>query len=841
MRDVPAAAPAAGPLAGLRVLDLTDFCGALAARLLGDLGADVVRVEPPGGVRLRRAGPFLEGRPDPEASCAHWYYDSSKRSVVLDATTPAGVAELHERLAHADVLIEASPQDTLAAAGLSAGELRRRHPHLIHVAVSPLGRSGPRAHWRGSELVCASLGGMVFVNGQADGAPVAPFGLQAYNSAGLFAAIGALCALFARVRSGRGATVDVSVAAAALGAVEHVTGFYRQSGAIETRRGTLHWTRAFRLGSCRDGWVLHSVLGDWTSLSEWVAAEDASAECLRDPRWEDVGRRREECETLLDALDRWAAGRSAAEIAQGAQARRLPLARACPPHELAADPQLVARGFPIALAPQGRRPGSVLPGAPFVLSATPWAMRRRPPRLGEHQAEVRADPGWSGPIGEPEPRAPAGRMALEVQAGGRPDAHPRPGEPSGGSPPERAARPLDGVTVLDFTWVVAGPVATRILADQGARVIKVERAGAPDFGSRRDGLTGNLNRGKQSLVLDLARPRGIEIARRLAARCDIVIDNFSARVMSNLGLDYESLCRLRRDVIAVRMTGFGLDGPCRDHVSYGPTLQAMVGFPFLMRLPGAPPTGWGYSWSDMAAGMMGALATMAALWHRDHTGEGQQVDLSQLESLVALLGPRVLDLLRGLEVEALGNASQEGPAVPHGIYRCAARPTAGGGVDDQRWLAIAVLDDAAWRGLVAVLLADGERWAAEPALARLDERERRREELDRRLGDWARARGAEGLQERLQASGVPAGLVANGEDLCRRDPQLAARGFFAAAACPEGGVATFDGVPFCSSELPGYVAAPGPLLGEHTDPVLSELLGLGASELGALREEGVIG
>src|SRR5262249_58390309 len=252
-------------------------------------------------------------------------------------------------------------------------------------------------------------------------------------------------------------------------------------------------------------------------------------------------------------------------------------------------------------------------------------------------------------------------------------------------------RPLDGTRVLDFTWVVAGPVTTRILADLGADVIKVERRGSIDFGDRRGGLSGTLMRGKRSIVLDLNDPRGIDIARRLAALSDVVVDNFSARVMTNLGLDYDTLRALRPDVICVRMTGFGLTGPDRDHVSYGPTLQALTGYTLLMAEPDGPPAGFGYSYSDLAAGHLGALAVLAALWRRGRTGTGALIDLAQQETVASLLGPVLLDrAVHGGSSTPVGNASQEGPAAPHGVYSCAG---------DDRWIAISVFDDHAWRGL----------------------------------------------------------------------------------------------------------------------------------------------
>ena len=799
----------------MRVLDLTDVQGALCARLLGDLGADVVRVEPPGGASLRRMPPFEPGaRAEDDASHAHWFHDLNKRCVTVDASSDDGRARLRALLAAADVVVAARHPDLLAAAGVDRDALRRAQPGTILVDVSPFGTTGPRASWRGSDLVCAARAGMTYVNGHPGTSPIAPFGLQAYDSAGVFAAIGTLLALLARRRTGRGGLVDVAITEATAGAVEHVTGFFRQTGNVERRRGTLHWSRYFRIGPAADGWVLHSTIGDWTTLAGWVAM-DGEAWDLFDERWEEPQNRKDGCAHLFDCLDAWAARHTVADLMEGAELRRLPYAEVRQPETVARDEQLAARGFPVPLA---KRDGGTVPfpGPAFVSSATPLRLHRPPARPGEHDAEVAADPAWR-----------AGAASVFDAAGCLRAAEPAPG------------RVLDGTLILDFTWVVAGPVATRLLADQGARVVKIERRDAMDFGNRRGGLSGNLNRGKESVALNLGDPRGLDLVRGLARRADVVIDNFSARVMRNWGLDHDGLRALNPDVIAVAMSGFGLTGPGRERVSYGPTLQALLGFPFLMRLPGGPPAGWGYSWSDMLGGMTAALATLAALWHRERTGEGQLVDLGQYGNLAALLGPASFALLRGQAVDAPGNASQEGDAAPHGIWRCAPDRDPSGAEDDDRWIAIAVLDDAAWRGLASVLAADGESWAAHPALHTLAGRLDARAEIDARLAAWARMRHAEDLEARLQAAGVPAALVANGADLAR-DPQLAARGYFETVATPEGGRETFDGIPFRSSTLPGRIAAPGPLLGEHTDLVLRDLLGLRDADLATLRAEGVI-
>jgi benzylsuccinate CoA-transferase BbsF subunit len=392
------------------------------------------------------------------------------------------------------------------------------------------------------------------------------------------------------------------------------------------------------------------------------------------------------------------------------------------------------------------------------------------------------------------------------------------------------ADPLMGVRVLDFTWVVAGPVATRILADLGADVVKIERKDAVDFGDRRGGLSGTLMRGKKSVVLDLRKPRAIEIARALAVRSDVVVDNFSARVMSNLGLDFETLSRERPDIVCVRMTGYGLTGPDRDHVSYGPTLQALAGYTLLMAEPDGAPAGFGYSYSDLASGHMGALAILAAIHHRRRTGRGQLVDLAQQEAVASLLGPILLErAVDGGTSAPTGNVSPEGAAAPHGIYPCAG---------DDRWIAITVFTDREWEGLVAAM--GRPDWALAARFASVGGRLASARELDRLVAVWTRTMNVHVATSRLQANGVPAGLVADAAQVCAGDPQLAARGHFVDVPTPEGHTVRIDGPPFLLSETPASVRGPGPRLGEHTDDVLRDVLGYDDATLATLRADGII-
>ena len=393
-------------------------------------------------------------------------------------------------------------------------------------------------------------------------------------------------------------------------------------------------------------------------------------------------------------------------------------------------------------------------------------------------------------------------------------------------------RALEGIRILDFTWVVAGPVAVRILADQGAEVIKIERRDTLDLGTRRGGFSGNLHRGKESTVVNMADPRGIEIAQKLAAVSDVVIDNFSARVMRNWGLDYESLKKIKPDIIAVSMSGFGHTGPHKDYVSYGPTLQALSGYTLQMRHPGHEPAGWGYSYADMTGGYSGALAVLMALWHRKQTGQGQFVDLAQFEAISSLVGPGLLDILNNqTPSEPVGNRSQEAPAAPHGVYRCKG---------DDRWCAIAVFTDAEWQSLCRVL--GQPAWTRETRFASLADRLQHQDALDGYIEAWTQQHTAEEVMARLQEAGIAAGVVANGEDL-DRDPQLRARGYWAQLPAQENGKTEeviLDGPPFKLSKTPGYVAAPGPLLGEHTESILRRLLNYSDQQIAQLKAERVI-
>jgi crotonobetainyl-CoA:carnitine CoA-transferase CaiB-like acyl-CoA transferase len=382
-----------------------------------------------------------------------------------------------------------------------------------------------------------------------------------------------------------------------------------------------------------------------------------------------------------------------------------------------------------------------------------------------------------------------------------------------------ASRPLDGIRVLDFTWVMAGPVATRILAAMGAEVIKIERRPEIYLASQM-GIANDINRDKVSVSINMAAPQGVELAQRLARISDIVMDNFSARVMRQWKMDYESLVKIKPDIICVSMSGFGHTGPHTNYVSFGPTLQALTGFSLMMADEQGRPAGFSYSYSDSAGGYSGALAAMFALWHRKRTGQGQFVDFSQFEGLTSLVGPDLLDMsVNHRQPQPHQWRSQEGPAAPHGVYKCRPR-----GQDADRWIAISVKSQEQWRGFAAAI--GNPPWVSDPRFRTLYSRMQHSKALDEFVAQWAAEQEAEAAMSLLQNAHVAAGLVENIEDAGLRDPQFSARGYWPAVTMPDGSKAQVSGMPFKLSKTPAAVLNGAHAVGADSDYVLGELLGI---------------
>jgi len=378
---------------------------------------------------------------------------------------------------------------------------------------------------------------------------------------------------------------------------------------------------------------------------------------------------------------------------------------------------------------------------------------------------------------------------------------------------------LHNVRILDFTWVLAGPYATRLLADFGAEVIKVQ----PLLSSETDdafsrGYYDTWNRNKLGVTLDLNKPEGIAIAKKLIALSDAVVENFTPRVMANWGLDYKNVRKISPDIIMVRLSLMGHKGPWRNFSGYGPSVHAFSGMTGLTSFPGGPPLGPGFSYADHVAGLYASMSLLGALEERRRTGRGRHIDISEVGVMRGLLE----DSLNGQKLEPAGNSSQV--AAPHGVYPCR----------DNRWYAIAVFTDDEWCGFKHAL--GDPAWAEGKKFSGLPGRIENKVELDRLVGDWTRRHTAGEVISKLRQNGVPAGIVQDAAGLAV-DPQLKARGFFVSR--PELG-RFVDATPIKLSETPSRYNRPAPPPGRDNDFVYGELLGLSRAELARLKKNHVI-
>ncbi len=361
--------------------------------------------------------------------------------------------------------------------------------------------------------------------------------------------------------------------------------------------------------------------------------------------------------------------------------------------------------------------------------------------------------------------------------------------------------PLNGLRIIDLGWAMAGPQATRLLADFGAEVIKVESRARPDMARTMFGphvgerslnssaYFNNFNRNKRSATINLSTAAGRAVFEVLVGISDGLLENYSAGVMAGWGFDYDGLSRIRPDIVYVSMAGFGHSGPYAGYQSYGPTVQAVSGLTHLSGMPDREPAGWGFSYMDHTSGYLGAIAMMQALFYRRRTGEGQYVDMSQVEAAISLTGTAVLDYsVNGRGSTRLGNRSGHPALAPHGVYRSAPDPSAGG---EDQWIAIAVEDEEQWCAF-AKALGQGE-WTEDRRFCTLAARLAHAADLDGLISAWTRARTNSDAMTALQRAGVPAGRVQRSRQLFDDDPQLRHRGLYPTVSHPLVGNAAFPG------------------------------------------------
>jgi crotonobetainyl-CoA:carnitine CoA-transferase CaiB-like acyl-CoA transferase len=428
-------------------------------------------------------------------------------------------------------------------------------------------------------------------------------------------------------------------------------------------------------------------------------------------------------------------------------------------------------------------------------------------------------------------------------------------------------RALDGIRIIDLTWLQVGPQATRLLATLGAQVIRVEwrKRGAIDFlryfqpfapdhatkdggrihgAARSHGVRGNYDRGayfnntnpgKYGITLNLNHLKGRDLLKRMVRDANALCENFSPNQMDKWGLSYEELRKINPRLIYLRTTGMGKAGVYEDYVSYGPTAQAFSGLTFLSGLPEPyQPAGWGYSYLDHSPGYFGAILLMAALRRQRSEGRGAYIDMSQAETGLMLTGTSIVEhQLTGKPTQRHGNRMPYRDWAPHGSYRCAG---------EDNWIAISIQSDQQWQSLIEEM--GQPAWAQNQTFASAAARKAREDELDRKLNEFTVGQERYGLMDRLQARGIPSGVVQKAADRFDRDSQLKARGYYVDLPHSEIGTWPIEGFPAKLSASPanvgGLTERAAPKLGEDNELVYRGIFGLSSDELEALKEEDVI-
>ena len=787
-------------LGGRRVVELADEKGIYCGKLLADLGADVVKVEAPDASRDRFS----------------LYADTSKRSIALDLDAAPDRRTFAALVSTADLVIDTDASGRLDALGIGFEALRVSNPALVWTSITGFGLSGPMAGAASADIVVAALSGAMHVTGAAEDAPVTLAGNQAWVMASTVAAGASLIALHEAASSGRGQRVDIS-ALEAMAAVTHICGAakFLEDGIAPRRFGAGLFASvpsgAYRTGDGRSVYLMVNRPAHWQALARWVNEITGNAEIL-EPMFEGPSSVRQPYRDLLDLLVGEMMVRLTAEQAyREGQLRHLAVTPINSALDVIADPHLAAREYFVTIADAEGKTARYA-GAPYRLARTPAHISRPAPLPGEHTAEVTAE------------LASASRTVATT-------------------PRSRERGPaLAGLRVVELTAGMAGPWIGRFMAYCGADVIKIEsRAHAdvtrmyvaprqPERGVQETASPWftDWNAGKRFVALDLDQARAIDVAKQLVAKSDVVIANYAAGVLGKLGLDYTTLSAVKPDLVMLSSTGYGGSGPNRSYVTWGPNIEALSGLATLSGFPQRECTITQYAYPDALSALHGLVAVMAALEHRDRTGEGQAIDLSQYEASVASIGHLFFDpLATEIEPARIGNQSNE--HAPHGCYRCAG---------EDRWCAIAVRSDEEWRRLCDAMghspLAGNARFAT--AALRL----RRRKEVDREIERWTTTRDAHDVMRTLQSAGVASGVIQTIEDQLRHDVQLAARGFFEKIPHRDGRTIVANGIPLGLTETRGRTSDTGRPIGADNADVLLELLGLSTVERTALLASGAV-
>lgn len=794
------------PLSHVRVVEIgSSAAAAYCARLFADFGASVKKIEQPAGDPLRQAGPLTS------SGNSAWFafLNFNKSSVVIDGNREGATEQLEALIVAADILIDGRAIDTAGCPDIDIDRIKRSNPGLVNIDISWFGGDGPYAQFKATDSTIRALAGLTKLVGPVEGPPLSSPDFQAGILAGLWGFIAAASSLLGRMQDGKGRSQSLSIFESCMTVTEYIMAESHDQGDVMRRIGVNRFWPTFPVGiyATKDGWLGITTVtpAQWRSFCDMLGLAD-----LRDDPTLFMGvdrlKRIDEIERRFIPKLR---ERSTKEwFAEGLK-RKIPIVPVPDMNELMADAEKRERGavVPISVGNES----ALSPGSMQRLTGTPPKPGGRVPAIGETQAFER-ELSWL-PRGRAES---AGNQSVQ-------------------------SLPLAGIRVVDFSMGWAGPFCTRTLADLGADVIKIEAIQYPDWWrgvDRRPAYVIEqkyekvsrfcmMNRNKRGITIDLTRPEGLALAKRLVADADIVVDNYSVEVLPKLGLGYDVLSKLNPKLVMMSMSGFGAGSTYRSCRAYGSTLEQGSGLPSVIGEENGPPTMIHTAFGDPIGGLNGCAAVLTAIINARLTGQGQFIDLAQIECVMPFTAPWMIAAAAGMHPKRYGNRHPD--FVPHSTFPCKG---------DDGWVVVAVSSDVMWPKLCRLI---GRcEWASDSSMASAAHRRLRESEIEAAIAQWTSLRTPDEAMAELQAAGVAAGVARLPIEMLK-DPQLRARGFVQKVDRAFIGDHPQLSMPFHEASEQYGIRRVAPTLGEHNREVLGGLIGLSDAEMVSLARDGIIG
>ncbi len=813
-------------LSNITVVELAQgIAGPYCGRMLSAHGARVIKIEPPNtGDNARYLLPRINNEApdpadktatDPNASGLFGWLNANKESIALDKANPSDLATIENICAEAQVVI----LDTIdeSESNLTMETLQEANPHLILCNVTFFGQTGPYKHYLGNDALCTALSGLAFGIGEAGGSPTLPSGYGPQVIAGVTAAISVMTALLGKQESTNGYSIDLSVLEATI--ILNETGAIARSyelDSIPQRFGVNRFPPTFPMGvfRCADGWVGITALtpGQWIALCDLLEVPELG----HDPDYYASIDRFIKSDELDPILSKGMLKWSARELVIAGQGRRVPLALVPTPEELLTLPEFVERGALSTISLPGGKEFQA-PDIPFILKRTPARASGPAPDLDQHRDKI---------------------LKMLAESSPADITH----EGSAEALKSASQKPLEGIRVIDLSKGWSGPLAARFCADMGADVIKVEDCRYPDWWRGWEATRqwvdekeyekmpsfNSMNRNKLGITLDLTTDRGRDLVKKLVKDADAVIENYTSTVLPKLGLDYSELKKVNPNIVMISMPAWGMSSAWSDHRAYGSTVEQGSGLPHLNGRESWPPTHQHVALGDAVSGLNAAVAVLIALYHQKQTGEGQLIDLSQVECLLPLGAHGMIEYsLNHANWPRLGSHHPE--FSPWGVYPCEG---------EEAWLAITCSTDDEWANLANAI--NRPELAGDDRFDNHSHRKRNEDALDELISAWTIKRSTDTAMTDLQNCGVPAAVVRSTQNLVD-DLQLQERGYFEWAPGVHRDVALYPLPAFTMDGHRQNVQWPAPTLGEHNEKVLREKLALTDDDIESLAREKIIG